>query len=135
VALTLREVCGLTTEEIVQAFLVRLDEQDRSLWDRRQIAAGIACVERAFGVGTIGVYTLQAAIAAIHAAAPSADATDWARIVALYDLLLGADASPVVELKRAVAVTMRDGPQAGLALAGQAQGRRFLEQRLASLPA
>ncbi|HEX4883243.1 MAG TPA: RNA polymerase sigma factor [Casimicrobiaceae bacterium] len=96
--------------------LIRLDEQDRTLWNRAQIAEGVACVERAFAFGTIGAYTVQAAIAAAHAAASQADATDWTRIVALYDVLLRAEPSPVVELNRAVAVAMRDGPQAGLAL-------------------
>jgi RNA polymerase sigma-70 factor (ECF subfamily) len=96
--------------------LVLLDEQDRSLWDREQIAEGTALVERALTSRRFGPYTLQAAIAAVHAAAPSADATDWPQIVALYDVLARADPSPVVELNRAVAVAMRDGPAAGLAL-------------------
>jgi RNA polymerase sigma-70 factor (ECF subfamily) len=96
--------------------LVLLDEQDRSRWNREQIAEGVALVERALASRQVGVYTLQAAIAAVHAQAPAAAATDWARIVALYDLLLRASPSPVVELNRAVAVAMRDGPAAGLAL-------------------
>jgi len=96
--------------------LVLLDEQDRSLWDRAQIAEGAALVERALKSRRFGPYTLQAAIAAVHAEAPSASATDWAQIVGLYDVLLRADPSPVVELNRAVAVAMRDGPLAGLAL-------------------
>jgi RNA polymerase sigma-70 factor (ECF subfamily) len=96
--------------------LVLLDEQDRTLWSREQIAAGVSLVERALASRRIGPYTLQAAIAAVHAQAPSASATDWAQIVALYDLLLQADPSPVVELNRAVAVAMRDGPLAGLSL-------------------
>jgi len=96
--------------------LVLLDEQDRSLWNRAQIAEGTALVEQALGSRRFGPYTLQAAIAAVHAEAPSAAATDWAQIVGLYDVLLRADPSPVVELNRAVAVAMRDGPLAGLRL-------------------
>jgi len=96
--------------------LVLLDQQDRSLWNREQIAEGLALVERALASRRFGPYTLQAAIAAVHAQAPSADATDWAQIVALYEALARADPSPVIELNRAVAVAMRDGPAAGLAL-------------------
>jgi RNA polymerase sigma-70 factor, ECF subfamily len=96
--------------------LVLLADQDRSRWDRRRIAEGNALLERAVSSGQVGPYTLQAAIAAAHAAAPTAAATDWDRIVALYDLLARADPSPVVELNRAVAVAMRDGPPAGLEL-------------------
>jgi len=91
-------------------------DQDRALWNREQIAQGSALVERALASRRFGPYTLQAAIAAVHADAASADATDWREIVGLYDLLLGAEPSPVVELNRAVAVAMRDGPAAGLAL-------------------
>jgi RNA polymerase sigma-70 factor (ECF subfamily) len=96
--------------------IILLDEQDRSIWNREQIAEGIAMVKRALASRRFGPYTLQAAIAAVHAEAPTADATDWPEIVGLYDVLLRADPSPVVELNRAVAVAMRDGPQAGLAL-------------------
>jgi RNA polymerase sigma-70 factor, ECF subfamily len=96
--------------------LVLLAEQDRSRWDRARIAEGTALLERAMAAGEVGPYTLQAAIAAAHAEAPTAQATDWHRIVGLYDLLSRADPSPVVELNRAVAVAMRDGPAAGLAL-------------------
>jgi RNA polymerase sigma-70 factor, ECF subfamily len=96
--------------------LVLLDDQDRSLWSRAQITDGVALVERALASRRFGPYTLQAAIAAVHAQAPTAVATDWAQIVALYDLLVRADPSPVVELNRAVAVAMRDGPLAGLTL-------------------
>jgi RNA polymerase sigma-70 factor, ECF subfamily len=96
--------------------LILLDDQDRSLWDRAQIAEGTALVERAFASRRIGPYTLQAAIAAVHAEAPVAAATDWAQIVGLYDVLARAEPSPVVELNRAAAVAMRDGPAAGLAL-------------------
>jgi RNA polymerase sigma-70 factor, ECF subfamily len=94
--------------------IILLEDQDRTLWNRQQIAAGIAMVEQALASRRFGVYTLQAAIAAVHAEAPSSAATDWSQIVALYDLLLRASNSPVVELNRAVAVAMRDGPQAGL---------------------
>jgi RNA polymerase sigma-70 factor (ECF subfamily) len=96
--------------------LVLLDEQDRSLWNRQQIVEGTALVERALTSRRFGPYTLQGAIAAVHAAAASPEATDWARIAALYDVLARADPSPVVELNRAVALAMRDGPAAGLAL-------------------
>ena len=96
--------------------LVLLDDQDRSLWNRDQIAEGCALVERALTARRFGPYTLQAAIAAVHAEAPAAAATDWAQIVGLYDVLVRADPSPVVELNRAAAVAMRDGPQAGLAI-------------------
>ena len=96
--------------------LILLDDQDRSLWSREQIAQGTALVERALASRRIGPYTLQAAIAAVHAEAPAAAATDWGQIVGLYDVLVRAEPSPVVELNRAVAVAMRDGPGAGLAL-------------------
>ncbi|HEX6106223.1 MAG TPA: RNA polymerase sigma factor, partial [Gemmatimonadales bacterium] len=96
--------------------IVLLGDQDRGRWDRALIAEGTELVHRAFASGRFGPYTVQAAIAATHAEAPSAEATDWARIVGLYDLLLLADPSPVIELNRAVAVAMRDGPAAGLAL-------------------
>jgi len=96
--------------------LILLDEQDRSLWNREQIEEGTTLVERAFRSGQIGVYALQAAITAVHAQAREAAATDWAEIVGLYDLLLRVDPSPVIELNRAVAVAMRDGPRAGLGL-------------------
>jgi RNA polymerase sigma-70 factor (ECF subfamily) len=96
--------------------IVLLDDQDRSLWNRDQIAEGAALVEQALSSKRFGPYTLQAAIAAVHGEAPSAAATDWAQIVGLYEVLLRADPSPVVELNRAAAVAMRDGPSAGLAL-------------------
>lgn len=96
--------------------LVLLEDQDRSLWNRELIAEGVALVERSMSAGQIGPYTLQAAIAAVHAEAPEPGATDWGQIVALYSVLLQADPSPVVELNRAVAVAMRDGPEAGLSL-------------------
>src|SRR5690606_29075917 len=93
---------------------VLLEEQDRGLWDRTLIAEGQAQIRAAFASGEIGPYCLQAAIAAVHAEAPSIEATDWAQIVGLYDVLLRAAPSPVVELNRAVALAMRDGAEAGL---------------------
>ena len=96
--------------------LVLLDDQDRSLWDRAQITEGVALVRRALASRRFGPYTLQAAIAAVHAEAPTAAATDWTQIVGLYDVLLRADPSPVIELNRAVALAMRDGPLVGLVL-------------------
>jgi RNA polymerase sigma-70 factor, ECF subfamily len=96
--------------------LVLLPDQDRSLWNRDQIAEGLVLVEQALSSRRFGPYTLQAAIAAVHAEAPSAVATDWAQIVGLYDVLARVEPSPVVELNRAVAIAMRDGPAAGLAL-------------------
>ena len=96
--------------------LVLLDDQDRSRWNGEQSAEGGALVEQALATRRFGPYTLQAAIAAVHAAAPTAAATDWARIVGLYDALVQIVPSPVVELNRAVAVAMRDGPLAGLEL-------------------
>lgn len=95
---------------------VLMDDQDRSRWNREQIAEGVSLVERSLISRRFGPYTLQAAIAAVHAEAPAAAATDWQQIVGLYDVLARAEPSPVVELNRAVAVAMRDGPQAGLEL-------------------
>jgi len=158
--------------------LILLDAQDRALWNRAQIDEGRALVATALASRRPGAYTVQAAIAAVHAEAATPAATDWARIVGFYDLLLAAEPSPVVELNRAVAVAMRDGPAAGLALVDsllaqghlddyhlahatradlcrrldltdeartsyrralalvrQAPERRFLERRLAELPA
>ena len=96
--------------------LVLLEAQDRALWNREQISEGLRLVEKALASRRIGPYTLQAAIAAVHAEASDAASTDWAQIVGLYDVLRRAVPSPVVELNRAVAVAMRDGPAAGLAL-------------------
>ena len=158
--------------------LVLLNDQDRSLWNRELIDEGLTLVARALASRRFGVYTLQAAIAAVHTQARTADATDWGEIVALYDVLVRIDPSPVVELNRAVAVAMRDGPAAGVtliedilsrgdlkdyhlahaahadlcrrlgrtaqaresyqravALSRQDQERRFLQKRLAELPA
>jgi RNA polymerase sigma-70 factor (ECF subfamily) len=96
--------------------LILLEQQDRSLWNRAQIDEGSALVARAFESRRVGAYTIQAAIAAVHAGAPSAAETDWNEIVGLYDVLLQADPSPVIELNRAVAVAMRDGAETGLAI-------------------
>jgi len=96
--------------------LILLEDQDRSLWDKRQIAEGVALVERAFSSNRVGPYSVQAAIAAVHAEASAPDATDWKEIVELYDVLLRMQASPVIELNRAVAVAMCDGPKSGLDL-------------------
>ena len=96
--------------------LIRLEDQDRSLWNRGQIAEASALVRQAMSSRQIGLYTIQAAIAGVHAETPTAADTDWNQIVGLYDLLMQAGPSPVVELNRAVAVAMRDGAEAGLAL-------------------
>jgi RNA polymerase sigma-70 factor, ECF subfamily len=96
--------------------LVLLSDQNRSLWNRELIAEGLALVERALQSQRFGPYSLQAAIAAVHAEAATAEATDWPQIVGIYDVLVRAERSPVVELNRAAAVAMRDGPAAGLAL-------------------
>jgi RNA polymerase sigma-70 factor (ECF subfamily) len=96
--------------------LILLENQNRSLWNRDQITEGKSLVERALSSARFGPYTIQAAIAAVHSDAPSTAATDWSQIVALYDLLARAEPSPVIELNRAVAIAMRDGPQAGLDL-------------------
>jgi RNA polymerase sigma-70 factor (ECF subfamily) len=158
--------------------VVLLEDQDRSLWNRDQIGEGLALARRALASRRFGPYTLQAAISGEHAQAATAAATDWNRIVATYDLLLEAEPSPVIELNRAAAVAMRDGPAAGLGLVDailargdladyqpahaaraellrrlgrgpqareayrraleltrQAAARRFIERRLAELPA
>ncbi|MGH7180637.1 MAG: RNA polymerase sigma factor, partial [Nitrospiraceae bacterium] len=96
--------------------IILLEQQDRAVWNRDQISEGIRFVEQALSSRRFGPYTLQAAIAAVHAGAPSTAATDWGQIVGLYDVLAHADPSPIVELNRAVAVAMRDGPSTGLAL-------------------
>jgi RNA polymerase sigma-70 factor (ECF subfamily) len=96
--------------------LTLLADQDRSLWDRALIADGGARLEQALATRRVGPYTLQAAIAAVHAAAATAEATDWHAIVAIYDVLVRLDPSPVVHLNRAAAVSMRDGPAEGLVL-------------------
>jgi len=96
--------------------LVLLEDQDRSLWTKELINEGIELVNRALSSRRFGPYTIQAAIAAVHAEAPTADETDWAQIVGLYDVLFRIEPSPVIELNRAVAIAMRDGPEAGLNL-------------------
>jgi RNA polymerase sigma-70 factor, ECF subfamily len=98
--------------------LVLLEDQDRSLWDRAMIAEGVALTERALKTRMFGPYCLQAAIAAVHAEAPSAAVTDWNEIIGLYDVLARLDPSPVIGLNRAVAVAMRDGPTVALPLVG-----------------
>jgi RNA polymerase sigma-70 factor, ECF subfamily len=94
--------------------LILLENQDRSLWNRQQIAEGVALLEKALASRRSGSYTLQAAIAAVHAEAESIAVTDWGRVVALYDQLARIQPSPVVQLNRAVAIAMRDGPETGL---------------------
>jgi RNA polymerase sigma-70 factor (ECF subfamily) len=96
--------------------LVPLEEQDRSQWNREQIKEGTTLVQRGFGFRQVGPYLLQAAIAAVHAEATTSTATDWSEIVGLYDVLMRVDPSPVIELNRAAAIAMRDGPEHGLAL-------------------
>ena len=102
--------------------LVLLDQQDRTLWDRSLIAEGQALVEAALRSGRAGVYTLQAAIAAVHGEASRPGETDWAQIVALYDALLRREPSPVIALNRAVAIAMRDGAAAGLLIVDELLG-------------
>jgi len=102
---------------------VLLEDQDRTRWDQRLIAEGRSLVERSLASKRFGVYTLQAAISAVHAEAARADETDWNQIVALYTVLMEADPSPVVELNRAVAIAMRDGPNVGLVLIDALIGR------------
>jgi RNA polymerase sigma-70 factor (ECF subfamily) len=119
--------------------VVLLEDQDRSLWNRMQIAEGVALVQQAMSTRDVGAYTLQAAIAAIHAESPSSAATDWNEIVGLYDLLKKIDPSPVVELNRAVAIAMRDGEAKGLQLinrllaAGELQNYSFAHAARAEL--
>jgi RNA polymerase sigma-70 factor (ECF subfamily) len=96
--------------------LILLDEQDRSLWNREQIQEGLALVDQALASRRFGPYTLQAAIAAVHAEATTAAATDWRQIIGIYDVLLRLETSPVIELNRAAAIAMHDGPETGLAL-------------------
>ena len=112
--------------------LILLDEQDRACWDRALIAEGVALVERALPLRPPGAYAIQAAISAVHAEARDAASTDWAEIVGLYDLLFALEPTPVIELNRAVAVAMCDGPAAGLAIVDALLARGELaEYRLA----
>lgn len=113
-ALTLLQESRRPARTAPNGDLILLEDQDRSLWDRTQIEEGRALVARALATEGIGPYTLQAAIAAVHSAAAAPAATDWSRIVEIYDILSQAAPSPVVELNRAVALAMRDGPAAGL---------------------
>lgn len=106
--------------------LIRLEEQDRTLWDRDQIAEGSALIQRALSSGSADIYCLQAAIAALHAEAPSFAQTDWQEIVGFYDLLLYRNPSPIIELNRAVAIALRDGPAAGLSLLDDLLARQLL---------
>ena len=105
-----------TTRTSPTGDLILLEDQDRALWNRDQITEGVSLVAGTLSSGHVGPYTIQAAIAAAHAQAPTSATTDWGQIVSLYDLLMRAEPSPVVELNRAVAVAMRDSPLAGLAL-------------------
>ena len=107
--------------------IVLMEDQDRSLWNREMIGEGISLVEKAITARPIGPYTIQSAIAAVHAGAPNAGATDWGEIVGLYDLLLRLEPSPVVELNRAAAVAMYRGPAAGLELVDALLDRGDLE--------
>lgn len=119
--------------------LVLLDDQDRGLWNAAQIAEGSALVTRALANSQPGPYALQAAIAAVHAEAPSASATDWREVVGLYDVLLSVDPSPIVALNRAAAVAMRDGAHAGLVIvdelldSGELNGYQFAHSARAEL--
>jgi RNA polymerase sigma-70 factor (ECF subfamily) len=115
-ALMLLQESRRSTRASPEGELVLLADQDRSRWNADQIAEGVALVQRALASGRFGPYSLQAAIAAVHAEASTAAATDWVEIVLLYDALLRVEPSPVIELNRAVAVAMRDGPAAGLPL-------------------
>jgi RNA polymerase sigma-70 factor (ECF subfamily) len=113
-ALMLLHESRRTARSTVTGEMVLLDAQDRSLWNRELIAEGVLLVQKAMAAETIGSYTIQAAISAVHSQAPGAAETDWRQIVSLYDLLLRAEPSPVVELNRAVAVSMCDGPEVAL---------------------
>jgi len=106
--------------------LIRLEDQDRNLWDKEQIVEGSALIQRALSSGSADIYCLQAAIAALHAEAPSFAQTDWQEIVGFYDLLLYRNPSPIIELNRAVAIALRDGPAAGLTLLDDLLARKQL---------
>ena len=115
-ALMLLHDARRTTRTDADGELVLLADQDRSRWDQARIAEGVALAERSLAEREVGSYAIQASIAAVHAVAPAPQDTDWNRVVDLYDLLAVADPSPVVDLNRAVAVSMRDGPEAGLGI-------------------
>ena len=123
VALMLLQESRHAARSAANGDVILLEDQDRTLWDQDKIAEGVKLVEKAISSGRLGPYILQAAIAAVHAQAKNADQTDWSQIVALYGLLLRAEPSPIVELNRAVAIAMRDGPDAGLALIEQIVSR------------
>jgi RNA polymerase sigma-70 factor, ECF subfamily len=126
-ALMLFQESRRATRVSLDGEIVLLEEQDRSLWDKKLIEEGRGLIERALATRCVGPYTLQAAIAAVHAQAKEAISTDWGQIVGLYDVLLRANPSPVIELNRAVAVAMRDGPATGLALIDQILERGDLQ--------
>jgi RNA polymerase sigma-70 factor (ECF subfamily) len=123
VALMLLQESRRTARTTSSGEIVLLEQQDRSLWNGEQIAEGLRFVDQALATQQAGPYTLQAAIAAVHAQAPSAAETDWAQIAALYGVLVQVSPSPVIELNRAVAVAMRDGPAAGIAIIDEILGR------------
>ncbi len=116
-----------TARTSAEGDLVLLPDQDRAAWDAELIAEGLALLERAYSGDQVGPYAIQAAIAGVHARAPTAAATDWGRIVELYDQLLVADPSPVVELNLAVSIAMRDGPDAGISLVDSLLERGVLD--------
>ncbi|MGM4879297.1 RNA polymerase sigma factor [Rhizobium leguminosarum] len=126
-ALMLLQDSRRTARRGEQGSLVLLADQDRSLWDRAKIAEGLALLTEAMRTGEVGTYTLQAAIAAEHAKAPAAEETDWRRIAFYYDLLLAAQPSSIVELNRAVAIAMAEGPAKGLELVDAILARRELQ--------
>lgn len=125
-ALMLLQESRRSARTTAEGDLVLLEDQDRSRWDAELIAEGRALIERSLSTRRFGAYTLQAAIAAVHADARTPEETDWPQIVALYDALLAIHPSPVVALNRAVAVAMRDGPLAGLALVDELLARGHL---------
>lgn len=127
-ALMLLHEARRETRTTPEGELVRLEDQDRSRWNRGQIDEGTALVEEALRSRRFGPYALQAAIAAVHAEAPTAEATDWRQIAGLYDVLVRVEPGPVVELNRAVAVAMRDGPAPGLALVDDLLARGELDR-------
>ena len=126
-ALMLLQESRRTARASSQGEIILLPDQDRTLWNRQQIAEGVSLVEHALASRRFGPYALQAAIAAVHAEAVAAEATDWHEIVGLYDALLRMEPSPVIELNRAVAVAMQDGPAAGLRLVDAILGRGELQ--------
>src|SRR5262249_12833039 len=126
-ALMLLQASRSTARTNAAGDMILLDAQDRTQWNRDQIQEGSALVLRALNTRHFGAYTVQAAIAAVHAEAPNAEATDWAEIVGLYEVLLRISPSPIVELNRAVAIAMRDGPDRGLSLIDAILGRGELD--------